>query len=130
MKPVGVPPKPGETRHHPAIDEYLAGVSPTSRVLLQQLRKTIHAVVPEVEECISYRMPAFRHDGRVIAGFSATSNGCSYYPFSGRTLKTLARDIEGYSTTKGALHFGTEKPLPTSLVRKLLKARIAEGRCG
>jgi len=117
-----------QTRRDPAIDEYLAGVSPSSRALLQTLRKTIHAIVPEVEECISYGMPAFRHRGKVIAGFQATSKGCSYYPFSGRTLKTVARDIEGYSQTKSALHFGSEKPMPAALVGKLLKARMAEGK--
>jgi uncharacterized protein YdhG (YjbR/CyaY superfamily) len=111
----------------PAIDEYLAGVSPKSRALLRKLRKTIRSLVPEVEECISYRMPAFRYQGRIVAGFSATSKGCSYYPFSGTTLTTLAADIEGYSHTKSALHFGAGTPLPTSLVRKLLAARIAEG---
>ncbi|MDP9034416.1 MAG: DUF1801 domain-containing protein [Myxococcota bacterium] len=109
-----------------AIDEYLAGVSPNSRSLLREVRKTIHSVVPEVEECISYGMPAFRYRGRIIGGFQATSKGCSYYPFSGSTLKALAADIEGYSRTKSALHFGPEKPLPATLVRKLLEARIAE----
>ena len=110
-----------------AIDEYLATVSAENRALLKKLRKTIHTVVPEVEECISYRLPAFRLQGRIIAGFSATSKGCSYYPFSGTTLKTLAGDIESYSQTKSALHFGSNKPLAPALVRKLLKARIAEG---
>jgi uncharacterized protein YdhG (YjbR/CyaY superfamily) len=111
----------------PAIDEYLANVSPSRRALLRELRKTIRALVPEVEECISYRLPAFRYQGRVIAGFSATSQGCSYYPFSGTTLKTLAAAVKGYDQTKSALHFGPERPLPASLVRKLLEARIAEG---
>jgi uncharacterized protein YdhG (YjbR/CyaY superfamily) len=121
-----IPPKLlDEMRRDSAIDQYLQRVSPKGRALLQKLRETIHAIVPEVEECISYRMPAFRLDGRIIAGFAATSTGCSYYPFSGRTLKTLATDIEGYRQTKGSLHFGPEEPLPTSLVRKLLKARIA-----
>jgi uncharacterized protein YdhG (YjbR/CyaY superfamily) len=115
-------------RRDPAIDEYLATVSPSSRALLQNLRKTIHSIFPEVEECISYRMPAFRYRGKTIAGFQATSKGCSYYPFSGTTLKTLAPEIDGYSQTKSALHFGPDKPLPASLVRKLLNARIAEGR--
>jgi uncharacterized protein YdhG (YjbR/CyaY superfamily) len=117
-----------QVRRDPAIDEYLTGASPSHRALLQKLRKTIHAIVPEAEECISYRLPAFRHRGRIIAGFSATSKGCSYYPFSGTTLKTLADDLGSYSQTKSALHFGSDKPLPISLVRKLLKARIAEGR--
>jgi uncharacterized protein YdhG (YjbR/CyaY superfamily) len=102
-------------------------VSPTHRALLRALRKTIHAIVSDVEECISYRLPAFRYRGRIIAGFSATSKGCSYYPFSGTTLRTLAGDLEGYDKTRSALHFGTARPLPASLVRKLLEARIAEG---
>jgi uncharacterized protein YdhG (YjbR/CyaY superfamily) len=117
-----------ELRRDAVIDEYLAGVSPSSRAPLQKLRQTIHSIVPEVEECISYGMPAFRYQGRIIAGFQATSKGCSYYPFSGTTLKTLAGAIEGYSKTKSALHFGADKPLPASLVRKLLKARIAEAK--
>ncbi len=124
-----IPPKLlADMRRDCAIDDYLAGVNPKSRALLQNLRKTIHAIVPEVAECISYGMPAFRYQGRVIAGFQATSNGCSYYPFSGTTLKTLAGLIEGYSKTKSALHFGPDKPLPASLIRKLLKSRIAEGK--
>lgn len=123
-----IPPKVlDQMRWDPAIDKYLADVSPKSRSMLQKLRKAIHALVPEAEECISYRLPAFRFEGRIIAGFSATSTGCSYYPFSGTTLKTLAADIEGYSQTKSALHFGPDEPLPLALVRKLLKARMAEG---
>lgn len=123
-----IPPKLQEQmRREPAIDDYLARVNPKHRVLLQALRKTIRTIVPEVVECISYRMPAFRFDGKIIAGFAATSNGCSYYPFSGRTLKTLEANLEGYDRTKSALHFGPDKPLPTTLVRKLLEARIAEG---
>jgi len=116
-----------EMRRDPAIDKYLAGVSPRDRALLQQLRRTIHTLVPEVDECISYRIPAFRYQGRTIAGFSATSKGCSYYPFSGTTLKTLARATEQFSQTKSTLHFGPENPLPKNLVRMLLEARLAEG---
>ena len=126
-----IPPKLlDQMTRDPAIDEYLAGVSPSSRALLQSLRKAIHALVPEAEECISYRMPAFRYRERIIAGFQATSKGCSYYPFSGTTLATLAGDIEGYTKTKSALHFGPDKPLPVSLVRKLLQARMAEAKVG
>lgn len=122
-----IPPKLLEAmRREPAIDEYLARVSPRSRALLGHLRKQIHGIVPGVEECISYRIPAFRYAGRIIGGFSATSTGCSYYPFSGTTLETLASDVEGYSRTKSSLHF--DERLPAALVRKLLEARIAEGR--
>jgi len=124
-----IPPKVLDAmRRDPAIDVYLAGVNPRSRAVLQKLRKTIRSLVPQAEECISYRLPAFRYRGNIIAGFSATATGCSYYPFSGTTLKTLADAIKGYGKTKSALHFGADKPLPASLVRRLLRARIAEGQ--
>ena len=110
----------------PAIDAYLAAASPPNRALLRQLRQTIHAILPDAEECISYRLPAFRLRGKVVAGFSATAQGCSYYPFSGTTLGALASDLRGRSQTKSALHFDADRPLPVSLVRKLLAARRAE----
>ena len=108
------------------IDEYLAALPTDQREALESLRQTIKAILPNAEECISYAMPAFRVDGTVIAGFLATSKGCSYYPFSGRTLSTLEADVASYGQTKGALHFYPEQPLPTALVRKLLTARLAE----
>ncbi len=108
------------------IDAYLATVSADKRTLLQALRETIHAIVPEAEEHISYAMPAFRVKGGVVAGFLATTKGCSYFPFSGSTLSTLADAVAGYSRTKSALHFDAKHPLPKTLVRKLLKARLAE----
>jgi len=108
------------------IDAYLATVTPTKRAALQKLRKTIRAVVPKAEECISYRIPAFRLGGDVVAGFCARADGCSYFPFSGRTLTTLAKELAGYTKTKGALHFDDDAGLPPALVRKLIKTRIAE----
>jgi uncharacterized protein YdhG (YjbR/CyaY superfamily) len=108
------------------IDEYLAGVPPDQRAALQKLRKTIRSIVPNAEECISYRIPAFRLDGRIVGGFSATAKGCSYYPFSGSTLKMLSRTVARYDRTKSALHFTPETPLPETLVRKLIAARRAE----
>lgn len=108
------------------IDEYLATISPDRRVLLEKLRRTIRKLVPEAEECISYSMPAFRFNGHVVAGFLATQKGCSYFPFSGSTLATLSDDLAQYDQTKSALHFDAKQPLSTTLVRKLLKARISE----
>lgn len=114
--------------HKPkTIDDYLANVKGEKRAALDRLRKTIRAIIPNAEECISYRIPAFRLDGRIAAGFAATKKGCSYFPFSGSTLRTLASDLKGYRGTKSSLHFDPAKPLPTALVRKLIKARIAEG---
>jgi uncharacterized protein YdhG (YjbR/CyaY superfamily) len=108
------------------IDEYLAAIKGERRAALDQLRRTIRAVIPKAEECISYGMPAFRLDGKVVAGFSATQKGCSYFPFSGTTLRTLARALEGYGGTKSSLHFDPSQPLPATLVRKLIAARLAE----
>lgn len=109
------------------IDAYLSTVKGERRAALQALRRTIRAILPEAEECISYGMPAFRLDRRIVAGFAATAKGCSYYPFSGSTLATLARDLARYDKTRSAVHFGPDRPLPAALVRKLLRARIAEG---
>lgn len=108
------------------IDEYLDGVPADRRRALEDLRANILSIVPEAEECISYRIPAFRLNGVVVAGFCATTQGCSYLPFSGSTLKTLARDLDRYDQTKSSLHFLPEKPLPIALVRKLVKTRVRE----
>jgi uncharacterized protein YdhG (YjbR/CyaY superfamily) len=110
------------------IDEYLATVTGARCAALKKLRKAIRSIVPDAEECIRYGMPAFRLRGAVVAGFAARKNGCSYFPFSGTTLRTLAKEIAGYEHTKSSLHFDAEKGLPTSLLRKLLQARIDEAR--
>src|SRR5437899_9519063 len=108
------------------IDEYLAAVKGKKRAALDKLRKTIRTIVPKAEECISYGIPAFRLDGTIVAGFAATKKGCSYFPFSGATLGTLADELEDYEQTKSSLHFDPVAPLQATLVRKLIKARIAE----
>jgi len=113
-------------RKQKTIDDYLRSVRGDRRQTLDALRRTIRKIVPKAEECISYGIPAFRLEGEVIAGFAATAKGCSYFPFSGSTLATLADDLEGYGGTKSSLHFGANEGLPTALVRKLLRARIAE----
>ncbi|SRR6266852_763681 len=108
------------------IDEYLETVSADKRSALEDLRKKIRSIIPDAEECISYSIPAFRLRGTVVAGFCARAKGCSYFPFSGSTLKTLRPYLEGYDQTKSALHFSQSKPLLMHLVRRLIKARIAE----
>jgi uncharacterized protein YdhG (YjbR/CyaY superfamily) len=123
-KPTSRKPTP---RKPTTIDAYLATVKGEKRVALDKLRRTIRAVVPKAEECISYTIPAFRLEGKIVAGFAATAKGCSYFPFSGSTLRTLAQEVADYEQTKSSLHFDPGKPLPATLVRKLIKARIAEG---
>jgi uncharacterized protein YdhG (YjbR/CyaY superfamily) len=108
------------------IDQYLATVKGEKHAALVKLRKTIRAVVPDAEECISYAIPAFRLDGKIVAGFAATAKGCSYFPFSGSTLRTLAHELADYEQAKSSLHFDPAEGLSAALVRKLIKARIAE----
>jgi len=108
------------------IDEYLAGVDADHRDALQQLRETIHAVAPKAEECISYGIPAFRLNGRSLVFFGAWADHCSFYPGSSSTLKNFREDLKDFETSKGTIRFSSKKPLPAALVKKLVKARIAE----
>jgi uncharacterized protein YdhG (YjbR/CyaY superfamily) len=110
------------------IDEYLATAKPDQRRTLAKLRKTIHAVAPKVEECINYGIPAFRLNGRSLVFFGAWANHCSFYPGSSRTLKKFKSDLKGFQITKGTIRFSPYNPLPLELVKKLVKARMAENR--
>jgi uncharacterized protein YdhG (YjbR/CyaY superfamily) len=114
------------TKPH-TIDEYLAGLSPENRAALQKVRRAVYAAAPGAEECISYGMPAFRLNGKLIAGFKAAANHCSFHPMSGDTVATLEADLTGYDTSRGTIRFSARAGLPATLVRKLVKARIAEG---
>jgi uncharacterized protein YdhG (YjbR/CyaY superfamily) len=108
------------------IDTYLAGLDGTRRATLQQLRRDILEIVPNAEECISYGMPAFKVEGKVIAGFAAFKNHLSYLPHSGSVLPALAADTADYEGTKGSLHFAAGQPLPKDLVRKLVTTRLRQ----
>jgi uncharacterized protein YdhG (YjbR/CyaY superfamily) len=108
------------------IDEYLAGVDADHRDALQKLRETIHSVAPKAEECISYGIPAFRLNGRSLVFFGAWANHCAFYPGSSATLKKFRNELSDFQTSKGTLRFSPDKPMPVALVKKLLKARIAE----
>src|SRR5262245_29065760 len=109
------------------IDEYLAGLSPENHAALQKIRRAVHAAAPGAEECISYGMPAFRLHGKLIAGFKAAKNHCSFHPMSGDTVATLEAELAGYETSRGTVRFSTPAGLPATLVRKLVETRIAEG---
>jgi uncharacterized protein YdhG (YjbR/CyaY superfamily) len=108
------------------IDDYLRGLEEPKRSTLSQLRDTIVAMVPDADQGISYGVPAFRLEGKTIAGFAAFKNHLSYLPHSGRVIQRLESDTEAYTKTKGALHFAVDEPLSEELVKKLLDARIAE----
>jgi uncharacterized protein YdhG (YjbR/CyaY superfamily) len=107
------------------IDEYLAPLSKDQRAALQKLRKIIRAAAPKAEECISYGLAAFRQNGMLV-GFGASANHCAFYLMSATTIAAHKGLLEGYDTSKGTIRFSPDEPLPAALVRKLVKARIAE----
>ncbi len=106
------------------IDEYLAVLSDDKRAALNRLRKTIRAAAPRAEECISYQLPAFRLDGKLLVCFGAAANHCAFYP--GAVVEAHKDELKNYDTSKGTIRFQADNPLPTTLVRKLVKARIAK----
>jgi len=108
------------------IDGYLSALSDEQRKALEKLRKSIRAAAPKAEECISYQLPAFRLGGRMLVAFGARANHCAFYPMSPTTVKAHEAALQGYDTSKGTIRFRADKPLPSTLVRKLVKARIAE----
>lgn len=107
------------------IDEYLALLSDEKRAALQKLRGAIKSAAPDAEECISYQIPAFRLHGRLLVGFGASVNHCAFYP-GAYPIKAHQDELSAYDTSKGTIRFQADRPLPASLVRKLVKARIAE----
>lgn len=108
------------------IDEYLAALSHDKRAALENLRKTIKDSAPRAEEIISYQIPAFRLDGKVLVAFGATAKHCAFYLMSSSILEAHAAEIRYYDTSKGTIRFQTNNPLPVALVHKLVRARIAE----
>jgi len=108
------------------IDEYLASVNANHRDALQKIREAIHAVAPNAEECISYGIPAFRLNGRSLVFFGAWANHCALYPGSSATLKKFRNELRDFQTSKGTLRFSPDNPLPVALVKKLVKARVAQ----
>lgn len=114
------------TRKPKTIDEYLATLSDDKRNALEKLRKAIRAAAPKAEECIAYQLPAFRLNGKLLVCFRAAAKHCAFHPMSALTVEAHSDDLKGYDTSKGTIRFQADSPLPAALVRKLVKARIAE----
>ncbi len=108
------------------IDHYLADLDEDERSTLQELRRSILLAAPRAQECISYGMPAFKVDGKTVAGFAAFKDHMSYLPHSGSVLAALSSDLADYPTTKGSLHFTAAKPLPPRLVAALIATQMHE----
>jgi len=96
-----------------------------NRARLGKLRKAVRAAAPGAEECISYKIPAFRLDGKLLVAFGAAANHCAFYP-GAFPVMTHKNELEGYDTSSGTIRFPDDAPLPVALVRKLVKSRIAE----
>jgi uncharacterized protein YdhG (YjbR/CyaY superfamily) len=107
-------------------DEYLAAVPEPARGTLDKIRAAIRAAAPaEATEAIGYGMPTFRYKGALV-GFAAFSNHCSFFPMSGSVIEAFQSELKGYETSKGTIRFPVDKPLPAALVKKMVRARVAQ----
>ena len=107
------------------IDAYLARVPQPARSTLQKVRAAIRSALPSsATETISYKIPAFRH-GEIVIWFAAFSNHCSIFP-TGRIIEMFKADLKPYTISKGTIQFPTDKPLPAILIKKMVKARLAQ----
>jgi len=107
------------------IDEYLARLNNDKRAALEKLRRAIKSAAPKAEEYISYQVPAFRLGGRMLVAFGAATNHCAFYP-GASPVEAHKDELKAYDTSKGTIRFQANSPLPATLVRKLVKTRIAE----
>lgn len=108
------------------VDGYMAGVPEPHRRALEKVRKAIAAAVPQGTEAISWQMPSFKYRGRALVGYAAFKDHCSLFPMSGAVVERFADGSAAFSTSKGTIRFDPTRPLPASLVKEMVKARIAE----
>ena len=117
--PANKPPAPK------TVEDYLDALPEDDRAALSKLRAVIKAAAPQATERLSYGVPAFDQQG-VLVSYAAFKNHCSFFPMSDQVMADHAADIEGHAVSKGTLHFTRDKALPAALVKKLVKARLAE----
>jgi len=105
-------------------DRYLAALADDKRTALEKLRRQIKAAAPKAEECMSYGIPGFRLNGKLLVSYGAATKHCAFYP--GSIVQRFKKELKNYDTSKGTIRFSADKPLPAALVRKIVKARIAQ----
>lgn len=108
------------------IERYLAKVPADARATLEKVRASVRAAAPDAVEAISYGAPAFKLNGRPLAGYTAAKDHCSFFVFSPLVLEAHAKELAAYKRTKGMVHFRIGKPLPATVINRLVKARRAE----
>ncbi len=104
---------------------YIAALPPAARRHLKAIRGEIRKVAPKAEEVISYGIPAFKVEGRVLVWYAGWKAHCSIYPFSARELEAAGIDPKKFKTSRGTVQLPLDKPVPVTLVRKLVRARLA-----
>jgi uncharacterized protein YdhG (YjbR/CyaY superfamily) len=110
------------------VDEYLANPSEPAQSTLTHIRAVIRSVAPKgASEVISYGIPMFKYNGMLV-GYAAFAKHCSFFPTGSGVIERFAKDLKGYKTSKGTIQFPSDKPLPDALVKKIVKARVAENR--
>ena len=109
-----------------SVESYLAALPKEQRAALEKLRKTIRAAAPKATETISYLMPAFEQEGRFLVSYAAFKDHCSLYPASYAVMETLGDELKPYFSGKGTLRFHADEPIPTPLVKKIVKLRLKE----
>lgn len=107
------------------IDDYLATLDGPKRRALEQLRRAMKAAAPRAEECISYGIPGFRLDGKLLVWFGAAAKHCAFYP-GAEPIRKHKTELKGFDFEKGTIRFQPDDPLPAALVRKLVKTRVAQ----
>jgi uncharacterized protein YdhG (YjbR/CyaY superfamily) len=108
------------------VDNYLAGVSEPARGTLKKIRAVVRsAAPPEATEVLSYRIPTFRYKGGLVA-FAAFKDHCSFFPMSMAVIRKFKKDLKNFDSSKGTIRFPVDKPMPASLIKKLVKARVAQ----
>jgi uncharacterized protein YdhG (YjbR/CyaY superfamily) len=108
------------------VDEYLSNVPEPHKSTLEKIRAMVRAAAPaEATEAISYGMPAFKYKGALV-GFAAFKNHCSFFPMNSALVVKFKEDLKNYKTSKGTIQFPADKPLPATLVKKMVKARVAD----
>lgn len=108
------------------VDKFFATVEEPKRSTLEEMRRRILEVVPDAEQTIKYGMPAFTKDGWCFACIAPFKNHINWSPYSGKVLAQLEQQLQGYAVSKGSMQFAIDKPLPKTLVKKLIKVRLAE----
>ncbi len=109
-----------------SVEEYFTGLTEEQRKALQKLREQIRAASPEATEAVYYSMPSFRYQGKALVSYAAFKDHLSLFPLGASVLDALGDELKDFRTSKGTLQFTIEKPMPAALVKKLVKARMAQ----